>query len=163
MSCAVLVPAETLKQRAQVLTSSTSASSTLQVLRTVSPSVYYSGYASMVLRNLPFTAIHFPIYERLHSQAGLPHAVAAGISASFAAFITTPLDVVKTRKMLGQSNASIVHILRAVYMQEGVRGLVRGSLLRMAWTGLGAAVYLGAYNHGKNWIRSRREQNSQIV
>lgn len=128
VSCLILTPAEVLKQNAQVLTqsqTSTSASSarftstSRQALTPFlsRPHLLFRGYGALVARNLPFTGLHFPMYEALkarihaHRQAngtatgsllerGLVTAISAGASGSIAAVVTTPIDVVKTRIML---------------------------------------------------------------
>ena len=113
-------------------------SATLQTLLRFksSPLSLWRGYTALASRNLPFTALQFPLFEHLkklltarrararhqrnemsargsreggegESNAGfsiLEHgtitAVSAGLAGSVAAWITTPVDVVKTRVML---------------------------------------------------------------
>ena len=94
------------------------ASVTLQALKTFKrPSQLWSGYTALALRNLPFTAMQFPLFEHLKEagkayrkekgtytgsllETGMITAISAGTAGSGAAFITTPIDVVKTRIML---------------------------------------------------------------
>ena len=85
------------------------------------PSQLWRGYSALVARNLPFTAMQFPLFESLketlierqkqHGKGGLRTdltllergvvtGVAAGASGSLSAVLTTPIDVVKTRIML---------------------------------------------------------------
>ncbi|MCJ1418024.1 hypothetical protein MMC32_004369 [Xylographa parallela] len=125
VSCFILTPAEVLKQNAQMVQKSPSASTqafdanaTIQALRKFNkPSQLWRGYTALAARNLPFTAMQFPMFEHLketilsyrqqHGTArgtllekGLVTAVSAGSAGSIAAVITTPVDVVKTRIML---------------------------------------------------------------
>lgn len=77
-SCLVLTPAEVVKQNAQVLRQSGSSrlgrSSSLQALHMLRRSeagvsrTLLRGYTALVARNLPFTAMHFPMFEHLRSQ-----------------------------------------------------------------------------------------------
>jgi hypothetical protein len=71
-----------------------------------------------VARNLPFTALQFPVFEKIRAQiwqsrrggkargpqglveTGVVTAVSAASAGAVAAFVTTPSDVVKTRMML---------------------------------------------------------------
>ena len=99
------------------------AGSSLRVLRRFDrPSQLWRGYGALVARNLPFTALQFPVFEHIKSvlfarrDASLPAsgrgarrpametasitAVSAGIAGSMAAVVTTPIDVIKTRIML---------------------------------------------------------------
>ncbi|KAK4445630.1 mitochondrial carrier domain-containing protein [Podospora aff. communis PSN243] len=74
-SCVVLTPAEVIKQNAQVLSESGPRaqrgheSTSLKALRMVWGSDgrvmrrMWAGYSALVARNLPFTALHFPMFE----------------------------------------------------------------------------------------------------
>lgn len=85
------------------------------------PSQLWRGYTALAARNLPFTAIQFPLFEHLRStihnyrkchnefsgtllETGTVTAIAAGLAGSLAAVITTPIDVIKTRIMLSASS-----------------------------------------------------------
>jgi solute carrier family 25 S-adenosylmethionine transporter 26 len=89
---------------------------TLSKFRT-NPLALWRGYAALAGRNLPFTAMQFPMFERLKVgikeyrdrrgltrggivESGVITAVSAGSAGAVAAVITTPIDVVKTRIML---------------------------------------------------------------
>jgi solute carrier family 25 S-adenosylmethionine transporter 26 len=94
---------------------------TLQALKKFQrPSQLWRGYTALAARNLPFTAMQFPVFEHLKerikqyrrdngtftgtlTETGLVTAVSAGSAGSIAAIITTPIDVVKTRIMLAAS------------------------------------------------------------
>lgn len=137
VNCAIVAPAEVLKQNAQVLAvqdpstprssppgqpkKNASSSSTIRVLQRLKrhPTQLWSGYTALVARDLPFTALQFPVFEYLKEllvarRSGLGKgsesmgvferawisAVSAGAAGSAAAWVTTPFDVVKTRMML---------------------------------------------------------------
>ncbi|KAF5138801.1 S-adenosylmethionine mitochondrial carrier protein [Metarhizium anisopliae] len=123
-SCLVLAPAEVIKQNAQILRedrtksrTSTSLQAWRQLAAGDAPMRLFTGYTALVARNLPFTALQFPIFEHLRSWAwerrrqrgsqergvletGLIAGTSAGAAGSVAAWVTTPSDVVKTRMML---------------------------------------------------------------
>jgi solute carrier family 25 S-adenosylmethionine transporter 26 len=125
INCAVVTPAEVLKQNAQMLTGDKkkgASSPTMTVLRQLRrhPTKLWRGYTALAARDLPFTALQFPAFEYLKKvliarrsrlkKGGEPvrgvlerawiAGVSAGVAGSAAAWVTTPFDVVKTRMML---------------------------------------------------------------
>lgn len=247
-SCLVLTPAEVIKQNAQMIQrgggggggggSSTAAASSsrgphhqgstsLAALRQLGSGAgagrkLLSGYTALVARNLPFTALQFPIFEfmrqriwesrhrrmkrdtldapLLHGdsrgererergggnesssssllETGVITGTSAGLAGSFAAIVTTPMDVVKTRMMLsgGESDErqqtshdrgaitkhthkskSGLTVAREVLSEKGIPGLFRGAVLRAVWTAVGSGLYLGMYEVSKVWLGRRKE------
>lgn len=215
-SCLVLAPAEVIKQNAQMLrkqdnsSSETRRSTSLEALRQVTSSGaqrrLFSGYTALVARNLPFTAIQFPIFEHVRNtvwasrsqgraegeeqglvETAVVTGTSAGAAGAFAAFITTPSDVVKTRMMLSAGEAGdnshstsspshveksassrskpkrgSLEVTRDVYRRHGVRGLFRGGGLRAVWTAVGSGLYLGTYEMSKVWL-TRGKDESEVV
>ncbi|KAK1979630.1 mitochondrial carrier domain-containing protein [Colletotrichum cereale] len=213
-SCLVLAPAEVIKQNAQMLRQKESSSSSglggrrstsLEALRQVTSSGaqrrLFSGYTALVARNLPFTAIQFPIFEHVRKtmwdsrtrgraageeqglvETAVVTGTSAGAAGAFAAFITTPSDVVKTRMMLSAGEAGAgggggsaspretgdapkpkrsrgsLEVTRDVYRQNGVRGLFRGGGLRSVWTAIGSGLYLGTYEMSKVWLMRGKDE-----
>lgn len=208
VSCAILTPAEVIKQNAQVVNRDSMG-------RKVSPTAYvfkkfrqqptqlWRGYTALAARNLPFTALQFPIFEKLKvffmqkrktSKGGEPvdgiferatiTAGSAAIAGSGSAWITTPIDVVKTRIMLAASNEStkpkadstqaswMTHgvagarksgftVAQEVFKQEGIKGLFRGAALRGGWTAMGSGLYLGSYEGGRFYLEDQRKQKNE--
>jgi len=78
VSCLILAPAEVLKQNAQMVCrkqrSPTSSklfdgNATIQALRKFnSPTHIWRGYTALAGRNLPFTAMQFPLFENLRTS-----------------------------------------------------------------------------------------------
>ncbi|KIX04253.1 uncharacterized protein Z518_07807 [Rhinocladiella mackenziei CBS 650.93] len=207
VSCAILTPAEVLKQNAQMISSGKRRSTSLEVFKQFQshPTRLWRGYAALAARNLPFTGIQFPAFESLKSyfmqrrkaqkdgkpvdgvleRAGVT-AMSAGIAGSGAAWITTPIDVVKTRIMLAAGSGDdgsktdakskpskwLLHgasgsrksglvVAREILKAEGVPGLFRGALLRACWTSLGSGLYLGCYEGGRFYLESTREKEKE--
>ncbi|KAF2966331.1 hypothetical protein GQX73_g7206 [Xylaria multiplex] len=221
-SCLILTPAEVIKQNAQILQQRISGdgghrfpsrkSTSLQALRqlggTNAGRRLLSGYTALVARNLPFTAIQFPIFEFVRArmwgrrpagsdgsglgtrdrrnlfETGVVTGTSAGLAGSFAALITTPMDVVKTRLMLGagsseQDTRQGAHermgktkpehakyrargglaVTREVVAKKGVSGLFRGAILRSVWTAVGSGLYLGMYEVAKTWLARGKEDD----
>lgn len=134
-SCIVLTPAEVIKQNAQMIqrnkgsggSNVSSASTSLQAFRMLAHAEggaarrLLAGYTALAARNLPFTALQFPMFEALRARlrkrwagkdssdpnsadhlffVGAVNGLSAGTSGAIAAVVTTPTDVVKTRMML---------------------------------------------------------------
>lgn len=140
----------------------------------------FTGYTALLARNLPLTALQFPMFEHLRSrlwaarparetghQRILETGFIAGLSAASAgaaaAFITTPSDVVKTRMMLLAGSATDGkksspadqqpwQVAKRIYGEAGVKGLFRGGGLRSTWTAVGSGLYLGTYDAAKLWL-----------
>lgn len=234
-ACLVLTPAETIKQQRQVARSGASASTTAALWQNVSLPSLWRGYWALVGRNLPFTAMQFPMYEffRRHLaratglrprhrvrraghqeeperrddvdasqrarkeafqvqqrtkramerhpfdppsetlptatqhyvKAGLVSGASAGCAGAISALITTPLDLVKTRIMLDSSphQKSSTQLLTSIWKSEGLHGLMRGGLIRSVWTALGAGIYLGSYEAGREWWRDAGKEQAKEV
>jgi len=98
---------------------------TLQTMKRFqsNPLALWRGYTALAGRNLPMTAIQFPMFERIRDaikryrnergirtgsiyESGWITAVSAGSAGSVAAVITTPVDVVKTRIMLAAAESA---------------------------------------------------------
>ena len=83
---------------------------------------FYAGFGSFILRDIPFSAIQFPFYEllkmasiRIKSKrdgtaveqthlSGIVNSVNGSIAGATSGFLTTPLDVLKTRQMTFQTD-----------------------------------------------------------
>lgn len=206
VSCAILTPAEVIKQNAQIMKKEIKgASPTLKVLREFRrhPFRLWSGYTALAGRNLPFTALQFPVFEHIKQhlmekrkikkggevngifERASITAMSAGIAGSGAAWITTPIDVIKTRMMLAagkhethaqeskdlgkilteglgdRSSKGIWETAKEVARTDGVRGFFRGAALRAVWTALGSGLYLGVYEGGRFYLEESRKANEE--
>lgn len=161
------------------LTSPQKQSTSLHALRSLytsgsASSRLFSGYTALVARNLPFTALQFPLFEHARSwlwatrdakgrrrgiaETGMVAGGSAASAGALAAFITTPSDVVKTRMMLAPGEGSSWEVAKRVCREKGVRGLFRGGAFRSAWTAVGSGLYLGTYDAAKLWLTRRKPQ-----
>ncbi|KAI9292849.1 mitochondrial carrier [Neoconidiobolus thromboides FSU 785] len=165
-ACLVRVPTEVIKQRLQTNQYTTYLHAVKSILKEESILGFYKGYSTTVLREIPFTCIQFPIYEllkvQLNYQLGnktedIPvwcSAIAGSISGGFAAAVTTPIDLAKTRIMLSSKNrintsqqyhSGILKTLLRVRKEEGISGLFKGIVPRVLWLSLGGSIFLGSY------------------
>ncbi|XP_066473366.1 mitochondrial S-adenosylmethionine carrier protein isoform X2 [Tiliqua scincoides] len=160
VACLIRVPSEVVKQRAQVSPSS----STLRILsNTVCEEGLlglYRGYKSTVLREIPFSLVQFPLWESLkdlwswkqgHVVNSWQSAVCGAFAGGFAAAVTTPLDVAKTRIMLAKAGSrtasgNVLSALHGVWRTQGISGLFAGVVPRMSAISLGGFIFLGTYD-----------------
>ncbi|KAF8945053.1 mitochondrial aspartate-glutamate transporter agc1 [Haplosporangium gracile] len=106
----------------------------------------YKGASACLLRDIPFSAIYFPVYAHLKKDVfkeGPDHRLAiselliAGAAAGMpAAYFTTPADVIKTRLQVeakkGQSSYNgIRDAARKIYAEEGFRAFFKGGPARI--------------------------------
>ncbi|KAI4522856.1 mitochondrial carrier domain-containing protein [Schizophyllum commune] len=166
-ACLVRVPVEVIKTRTQTMTFGPEGKSSFGALKLTlqheGPRGLFRGFGTTLMRDIPFTALQFPMYEffkrtaakalgheRLPAyEAALCGSVAGGISAA----LTTPLDVLKTRTMLdtrvGKEHLpSLTQRARSIITQEGVKALFSGIVPRTMWISAGGAVFLGVYEWG---------------
>ncbi|KPM03758.1 S-adenosylmethionine mitochondrial carrier protein-like protein [Sarcoptes scabiei] len=165
-ACLIRVPVEVVKQRAQA-----NQMNSWFVLRTTVKHTglkgLYRGFSSTLIREIPFSAIQFPLWEfgksfwsRFNdrsSQLDMCHPyqsmICGSIAGGVAAFLTTPLDVAKTQIMLGNFGAqneiaspkNYLQTFKIIYSTRGFKGLFSGAIPRSIWISFGGAIFLGGY------------------
>ncbi|XP_050637265.1 S-adenosylmethionine mitochondrial carrier protein isoform X1 [Macaca thibetana thibetana] len=161
VACLIRVPSEVVKQRAQVSASTKTFQIFSNILYEEGIQGLYRGYKSTVLREIPFSLVQFPLWESLkalwswrqdHVVDSWQSAVCGAFAGGFAAAVTTPLDVAKTRIMLAKAgsstaNGNVLSALHGVWQSQGLAGLFAGVFPRMAAISLGGFIFLGAYDH----------------
>jgi solute carrier family 25 S-adenosylmethionine transporter 26 len=166
-ACAVRVPTEVVKQRAQAGQHPSSLSALRAILsqhHTIGiPGVWlelYRGWSITIMREVPFTVIQFPLWESMKEykrrtsgkegtsalESGLFGSAAGAIAAGF----TTPLDVLKTRMMLAKEKTATVLLLREILRDSGPRAFFVGIGPRVLWISAGGAIFLGSYQWAYN-------------
>lgn len=198
-ACAVRVPTEVVKQRAQAGLFGGSSLLALkdilalrhsdaargisggygQVIREL-----YRGAGITIAREIPFTVLQFTMWESMKEAYAkrMRHASKSGsdssidqvpastsamfgsVAGAIAAGLTTPLDVIKTRVMLARredgAEGGRVRIKDVVQdiSKEGFGAFWRGIGPRVAWIGIGGAVFLGSYQ----WAWNSLERKSRL-
>ncbi|XP_048330170.2 uncharacterized protein LOC107419042 isoform X2 [Ziziphus jujuba] len=113
----------------------------------------YAGYGSTLARDVPFAGLMVVFYEALkdltehgkqkwstnsnfHVSSSLEGLVLGGLAGGFSAYLTTPLDVVKTRLQVQGSTLRYngwFDTIRQIWKTEGTKGMFRGSIPRVTW------------------------------
>ena len=174
MACLVRVPTEVVKAKMQTNDAATLTNTFRSVLQETHGSALsnftgglYRGYGMTLMREIPFAMIQFPLYEgakvwwteQQGSQVSpVQAAVCGSISGGFAAAVTTPLDVVKTRLMLGADRdgkvyTSAADVVRRTMQSEGPATFLNGIQPRIMWISIGGFVFFGAYEGFKKTLQ----------
>eukprot|EP00553_Chaetoceros_curvisetus_P000889 CAMPEP_0204627704 /NCGR_PEP_ID=MMETSP0717-20131115/14215_1 /ASSEMBLY_ACC=CAM_ASM_000666 /TAXON_ID=230516 /ORGANISM="Chaetoceros curvisetus" /LENGTH=285 /DNA_ID=CAMNT_0051644047 /DNA_START=85 /DNA_END=942 /DNA_ORIENTATION=+ len=165
-ACLVRVPTEVIKQNMQI-GGGTLASTVKKIMAQKESEAFmastlgglYRGYGVTLFREIPFAFIQFPIYERMKMQWSayrgeevnpVQAALCGSFSGGIAAAFTTPLDVIKTRLMLGEDKhgkayKNALDVATRVVKEEGWRRLLSGIEPRVMWISIGGFVFFGAY------------------
>ncbi|CAI9116468.1 OLC1v1017621C3 [Oldenlandia corymbosa var. corymbosa] len=136
-SSVVRVPTEVVKQRMQMSHFASAPDAVRCIVTKEGFRGLYAGYGSFLLRDLPFDALQFCIYEQLRmgyklaakrdlkdSETALIGAFAGAITGA----ITTPLDVIKTRLMVqgsAKQYEGILHCVSTIAKEEGTSALFK--------------------------------------
>ncbi|KAI8936225.1 hypothetical protein NX059_006651 [Plenodomus lindquistii] len=166
-ACAVRVPTEVVKQRAQASQHPSSLSALRYILdqrRTHSLlhvwKELYRGWSITIIREVPFTVIQFPLWEALkryrlaqtgrEQVSGLEGGLLGSVAGAVAAGVTTPLDVLKTRMMLAREKQPMLTMLRSILKESGPGAFFAGIGPRVGWISVGGAIFLGSYQWASN-------------
>lgn len=162
-ACLVRVPAEIVKQRTQagrmgVGNRASSWANFQYLLQNKSGEGVirglYRGWNTTLMREIPFTVIQFPLYERLKKVWSaydntelslLKGAICGSIAGGTAAALTTPLDVIKTRIMLHSERIAVSTLVKQMLHEEGPKVFLNGIGPRTCWVSAGGAIFLGCY------------------
>lgn len=158
VSCSVRVPYEILKMRSQT-TNVQLVGIVKDILAKEGFVGLYRGFLSTILRDIPFSAVQYPIWELLKAHHSRRHhqqvnafqsALYGSIAGAVAAFVTTPMDVAKSRIMLAGkaeslASGNVLGALNQIIAEKGIRGCFAGVVPRVIWISMGAAIFLGSY------------------
>jgi solute carrier family 25 S-adenosylmethionine transporter 26 len=179
-ACAVRVPTEVVKQRAQAKQYPSSLSALTSILsqrRDIGPTgvwrELYRGWSITIFREVPFTVIQFPLWESMKAwrlrnpkyagqkdaqinavESGLLGSLAGGVAAS----ATTPLDVLKTRMMLAKEKIGMVTLFKTIMRNEGPKAFFSGIGPRTMWISIGGSIFLGSYQWAYNTLEALGRQ-----
>ena len=175
-ACAIRVPTEVVKQRAQALQSPSSLAAFRSIWALRKPHgargsmgilgvwrEMYRGWGITVFREVPFTVIQFPLWEVMKdwrrrtqgrdSISGWESGVFGSVAGAVAAGVTTPLDVLKTRMMLAKEKQAMVPLLVSILSESGPRAFFAGLGPRVLWISAGGAIFLGSYQWAYNALQ----------
>ncbi|XP_023398617.1 electrogenic aspartate/glutamate antiporter SLC25A12, mitochondrial isoform X2 [Loxodonta africana] len=160
-------PLEIVKIRLQVAGEITTGPrvSAVNVLRDLGLFGLYKGAKACFLRDIPFSAIYFPVYAHCkllladeNGHVGGLNLLAAGAMAGVpAASLVTPADVIKTRLQVaaraGQTTYSgVIDCFRKILREEGLSAFWKGTAARVFRSSPQFGVTLVTYELLQRWF-----------
>ena len=123
----------------------------------------FRGFGTTLLRDVPYTALTFVIFENLRAELGrrktdgpvsLSESMLLGIATAIVCLlpVTIPIDVVKSNVMTSMAGqVSVPRIARDIFAASGVRGFFKGyhpfvAINSGKWSS-SMAVYATAYDY----------------
>lgn len=140
---------------------------------------FFVGYDAVMYRDVPYTMLELGLYEvfktalfssQSSSDSSKPRSVgvwddvlAAALTGGITAFLTTPLDVIKTKLMVDDAYAgySFLDCWLATVESHGIGSVFAGVVARIAWILPFVTIYLPTYDFLKRLLWQRQVQNIQ--
>ncbi|KRX01139.1 Mitochondrial carrier domain [Pseudocohnilembus persalinus] len=152
-------PFEVVKQQQQVGHDNLVRHTINEIYKTKGIRGFYAGFGVLLFRDIPFSAIQLPLYEIMKKgkqiDLTLFESVYSGaVAAAVAAFLTTPMDVVKSKMMTQRDNyyKNSFHCTRVVFQEEGIQAFFKGAVYRtlpMCFTG---TIFFTVWEQAKNFF-----------
>ncbi|KAL3737141.1 hypothetical protein ACJRO7_025979 [Eucalyptus globulus] len=170
-SSLVRVPTEVVKQRMQTREFASAPSAVRLIIAREGFRGLYAGYGSFLLRDLPFDAVQFCIYEQLRIGYRIvarrelkdhENAMIGAFAGAVTGAITTPLDVIKTRLMIQGATKQyrgISHCVKNIIQEEGPAALMKGVGPRVLWIGIGGSIFFGILERTKQILADRHSKS----
>jgi len=142
----------------------------------------WNGYTATLLRDVPFSALYWPLYEQtkylLHNYSDSANIVLAFnhnfiinflsglVAGSVSSTVTLPFDVIKTLKQIEMGEKDImkikpgrtrsnITIARELMAEQGVRALFSGLTPRLLKVAPACAIMISSYEGCKEFFRTQ--------
>jgi len=167
----VLVPGEVIKTRLQTGMVSSLIQGITQAIKQDGIAGLFAGYYATMLRDVPYTMFELGLYENIktlirktqkrNTLTQQEELAAAAFTGGFTGFVTTPLDLIKTKLMMqstsgGGQYKGVADAFSSIYKAGGINGLFVGSAARVAWLLPFTTIYLGIYEACKRQILAKK-------
>lgn len=127
----------------------------------------FTGVVATLMRDAPFSAIYWFGYEnvksflleRIHYSEALVHFLSGALSGTFAAILTTPMDVIKTQiQSTTTGKKRIMETAQTIIRQDGMPGFFRGVTPRVSKVAPACAIMITCYEFFKHLFAKQNEQ-----
>jgi solute carrier family 25 S-adenosylmethionine transporter 26 len=118
----------------------------------------YVGLEALLYRELPFDSMQMIFYAFFSSfwvfnQRLGPFSVSGALAGACTGFLTTPIDVVKTKIMADhRKSQSFYKSAAIIYNSEGISGLWRGWKPRVMFITVGGWIFFGSFELFKAYL-----------
>jgi len=138
----------------------------------------WNGYTATLLRDVPFSALYWPLYEFSKSQLRLgpnnrflESFVSGAFAGTVACSITLPMDVIKTARqiemgdkdLMGGKPKSNLTMVKEIVDRRGVRGLFAGLSPRILKVAPACAIMISSYEYCKTFFHHRNIEQGVII
>jgi solute carrier family 25 S-adenosylmethionine transporter 26 len=158
LSCCIRVPMEVIKLRLQSSKTTTSLDAVRGLRKDGVRGTFRYILPQTILHDIPYSVIQWLLYEAISTRLkehfersddrspwyrALRFFAAGGVAGMITSFVTTPLDVVKTRAIVHSDGSfkAIWSTFRGMVMNERPRVFFRGAQPRIVWVGSNMALY----------------------
>jgi len=133
----------------------------------------WKGYTATLMRDVPFSAIYWGIYESLRPKEYnfQQNFISGAVSGTIASTITLPMDVIKTRLQIdlgeklvkGNSNSNnalkSISIAKEIVKTDGFKGLFAGLTPRLVKVAPACAIMISSYEYCKLYFTINNKSN----
>ncbi|KAF8105339.1 hypothetical protein N665_0158s0023 [Sinapis alba] len=170
VSSIVRVPTEVVKQRMQTGQFDSAPDAVRLIIAKEGFGGMYAGFGSFLLRDMPFDALQFCVYEQLRIGYKLAarrdlndpeNAMLGAVAGAVTGVLTTPLDVIKTRLMVqgaGNQYKGVSDCVKTILREEGSSALWKGMGPRVLWIGIGGSIFFGVLEKTKQILSDQSSQ-----
>jgi len=169
-----IVPGELIKQQLQMSHYDGLVEAVTGIYATHGWAGFFVGYEGVLYRDIPYTMLELGLYEvfkqfldarRSPNEPSQPfeQIMAAAVTGGITAFVTTPIDVVKTKLMVDTEylDASFLECMITSIQNHGWHSVFAGVWARIGWILPFTAIYLPTYDALKSQLWKRHLQNQR--
>ncbi|CRH02833.1 mitochondrial carrier protein, putative [Plasmodium relictum] len=155
-SCIVRLPFEVVKQKMQISSNNSMMNIIYDISKKEGLGKYlFKSYLIMIVREIPFDCIQFFLWETFKEKAKkdfgkfsdkyptVMSSMCGGLAGGIAGFLTTPIDVIKSRQMIYGKH--LKETIREI-ASEGYLSFYKGCYFRTSYLFFGGILFFGSLN-----------------